>query len=136
MDKSETYIKMCEKAEEIQWVSPEDIFALLIIPRGKVWITKLGNYYFRPMPILPTYILGISQPIWLPTQAQLQKILKTELDECDFGLVELFFNYVWGEESPPNQLNSPLNTMEQFWLAFVMKEKYNKVWNGEDWVNG
>jgi hypothetical protein len=23
---------------------------------------------------------------------------------------------------------------EQLWLAFVMKEKYNKVWNGEDWV--
>jgi len=24
-------------------------------------------------------------------------------------------------------------SMEQLWLAFVMKEKYGKVWNGEDW---
>ena len=27
----------------------------------------------------------------------------------------------------------PLNSMEQLWLAFVMKEKYNKTWNGEEW---
>ena len=27
--------------------------------------------------------------------------------------------------------NFPL--MEQLWLAFVMKEKFGKVWNGEDW---
>ena len=25
-------------------------------------------------------------------------------------------------------------TQEQLWLAFIMKEKYNKVWNGEDWI--
>jgi len=26
------------------------------------------------------------------------------------------------------------HSMEQLWLAFVMKEKYNKVWNGSDWI--
>jgi len=25
-------------------------------------------------------------------------------------------------------------TYEQLWLAFVMHEKYNKKWNGEEWV--
>lgn len=25
-------------------------------------------------------------------------------------------------------------SMEQLWLAFVMKEKFNKTWNGEDWL--
>ena len=25
-------------------------------------------------------------------------------------------------------------SMEQLWLAFVMKEKYNKIWNGEEWI--
>ena len=24
-------------------------------------------------------------------------------------------------------------SLEQVWLAFVMKEKYGKVWNGEEW---
>lgn len=23
---------------------------------------------------------------------------------------------------------------EELWLVFVMYEKYNKIWNGEDWV--
>ena len=27
------------------------------------------------------------------------------------------------------------SSMEQLWLAFVMKSKYNKTWNGEDWIN-
>ena len=26
------------------------------------------------------------------------------------------------------------SSAEQLWLAFVMKEKYGKVWNGEEWV--
>ena len=26
------------------------------------------------------------------------------------------------------------SSWEQLWLAFVMKEKYGKVWNGEEWV--
>jgi len=25
------------------------------------------------------------------------------------------------------------SSWEQLWLAFVMKEKYGKVWNGEEW---
>lgn len=24
--------------------------------------------------------------------------------------------------------------MEQLWLAFVLKKKYNKVWDGKEWV--
>ncbi len=26
-------------------------------------------------------------------------------------------------------------SMEQLWLAFVMKEKYEKVWNGSEWAS-
>lgn len=25
-------------------------------------------------------------------------------------------------------------TMEQLWLAFVMKECFNKTWNGKQWI--
>jgi len=28
----------------------------------------------------------------------------------------------------------PFHSMEQLWLAFVMKELYNKQWSGEEWV--
>ena len=26
------------------------------------------------------------------------------------------------------------SSFEQLWLVFVMKEKYGKTWNGQDWV--
>ena len=29
--------------------------------------------------------------------------------------------------------NKQITSMEQLWLAFVMKKKYSKVWNGVDW---
>ena len=28
-----------------------------------------------------------------------------------------------------------VTSMEQLWLAFVMKEKYNKTWTGDKWAN-
>lgn len=28
-----------------------------------------------------------------------------------------------------------LISMEQLWLAFVMKELYNKQWDGEKWIS-
>ena len=58
-------------------------------------------------------------------QDQLQEILGYQLG----GMIMLF--HEWIEESvfPDNTHN----TMEQLWLAFVMKEKHNKVWNGEEW---
>ena len=27
-----------------------------------------------------------------------------------------------------------LKSMEQLWLAFVMKEKYEKTWDGTNWI--
>ena len=30
---------------------------------------------------------------------------------------------------------SSFQTMEQLWLAFVMKKKHQKAWNGSEWVN-
>lgn len=39
------------------------------------------------------------------------------------------FGY-WVEE----ESNLPCASMEQLWLAFVMKEKYQKVWTGNDWT--
>jgi len=27
------------------------------------------------------------------------------------------------------------HSMEQLWLAFVMKSLYSKIWDGDDWIN-
>lgn len=40
-------------------------------------------------------------------------------------------------DDPPNvDLTYKLRSLEQLWLAFVMEEKYGKVWNGDEWVGG
>ena len=49
-----------------------------------------------------------------------------------------FYNWFCDQFSPlweESQLHEcKFQTMEQLWLAFVMKERFNKVWNGEDWI--
>ena len=59
------------------------------------------------------------------TQGQLQEMVGgTHIEK--FGKV---YRAVVAKELYPSA------SMEQLWLAFVMKEKYNKTWNGESWVN-
>lgn len=29
----------------------------------------------------------------------------------------------------------PFESLNELWLAFVMKEKYHKIWTGEEWIN-
>ncbi len=67
--------------------------------------------------------------IWLPRQDQLQEMYykddgRHSIDIINTFQVELFGNLRYYDK---------FNSMEQLWLAFVMKEKYNKIWNGEDW---
>jgi len=71
-------------------------------------------------------------------QDQLQEMIKhresTTLaiwfaDFCNIN--EYLEGFDWdGKTKYLNQFIS----MEQLWLAFVMKEKFNKVWNGENWI--
>ena len=128
MDTSETYIKMCEKAEEIQKIRVE----------SEYW--EEGDWLFRSGKVLACgwnagYFEGWLWPqkgdIWLPRQDDLQEMVKP---------LELYAFYHWvyradqrdGDYLP--DCNKVYTSMEQLWLAFVMSEKYNKVWNGEEWT--
>ena len=65
------------------------------------------------------------------TQDQLQEMVG------GFGGFEEFYNEFCfpyeGEFGIPQYMGS-CTSMEQLWLAFVMKEKYQKVWDGNDWI--
>jgi hypothetical protein len=80
------------------------------------------------------------RPIWLPRQDQLQKLLSKVKSVYQNSLPER----VWTLQSAFNKFTHELYTheecdnwtsMEQLWLAFVMKERYGKMWNGKDWTN-
>jgi hypothetical protein len=99
MDTSETYVNMCEKAVEIQELSPS---------------SEMKNWWSPKDP-----------GIWLPRQDQLQEMVGEKI-ENNYSITKRFLRFIPG---------NPESSMEQLWLAFVMKEKFNKTWDGENWVS-
>lgn len=165
MDKSETYIKMCEKSTEIQkercvdWKRCNgDLYYHRTIPyRDRVQNSSFKNFkklqsdwqkYEKNLLVychqstecsvkhdFKDYSLEL---IWLPYQDQLQDIL---LQEWNFH--DLVYHYAseysddgWKTPEWANDGKWELkyNTMEQLWLAYLMHKKYNKIWNGSDWI--
>ena len=82
---------------------------------------------------------GAFKCIWLPRQDQLQEMVWEYIvdndplrGECVKSqkpelLSNRFNKYVMRSIRPR------FDSMEQLWLAFVMKEKFGKIWNGKDW---
>lgn len=153
MDTSEEYIKMCEAAVEIQdnhkWLigdwfvyihseQGEGTFLhftteVLVEAKERV-VIGLGE---KNMPSLceakgTTHQWDIRDVKWLPRQDQLQAMCKHTDDV--YALVELFAKCVnSGELYLIGNQGKCFTSMEQLWLAFVMKEKYDKVWDGDKW---
>lgn len=133
MDKTPIYIKMCEKVMEIQ----------------NPWDRKMGDFfcesYWSNKEQKNLYDIRVInfdnqylyQPrfIWLPRQDQLQGMVN-EKNPCD--LLHSFFTevYEWvdGRYEYPKGYYEQFASMEQLWLVFVMFEKYNKIWDGEEWI--
>ena len=128
MDKSEQNIKMCESAKEIQKLV-QDNFDGTCGSKEDFW-----GYSERK-----------DRLVWLPRQDQLQEMLK---DTHTLGAIiqGLYWFYEPEHFCPDNdndiincncesigkERRKIFNTIEQFTLAFVMDELYNKEWNGED----
>jgi hypothetical protein len=84
----------------------------------------------------------LANAIWLPRQDQLQEMIEY-LTDYDFELTsngtEWFLRYTailrnLDRERIEGEIEYA-TSMEQLWLAFVMKEKYQKMWNGKEWIN-
>lgn len=130
MDTTKEYILMCKEARKIQ----------------KEWKPQVGDYFltvFKEIDICDCVLhsnkslSGIKSgsagtyrkdAIFLPRQDQLQGMVK-ENNISDGKLVVKFAKRI-SDECYHDLWNS---SMEQFWLAFVMKEKYQKTWNGKIW---
>jgi len=136
MDTSETYIKMCEKADEIQGRR---------IRYGDYLTTLKANILFTmgPHEIVGDYLapdiwadkVPIDNPyyIWLPRQDQLQEMLPKEYTTVDAMLGHLL-SWLREEDSYLEDQFAGNESMEQLLLCFVMKENHNKTWNGEAFV--
>ena len=101
----------------------------------KSWRWDKGDFYFdRREGYLSvgvwcdTFDYGeemVGSAIPLPRQDELQEML---------GFCGASGIHGWMKRVTLFQMESPYQSFEQLWLAFVLKEKYNKIWNGEEWV--
>ena len=129
MDTSREYIEMCKRAEEIQtdwgysirWHNGDFVYC----PLNKKTVVLYSNEHHGLPPTKYLY----PNSIWIPRQDQLQEMIG---DRMGFGeqLKKLRFEYIPNLE---NRIGKGL-TWEQLWLAFVMFEKFNKVWDGKEWI--
>ena len=129
MDTSKEYIDMCMKATEVQ--------------KTREFMTGDFNSNAQGVGVLVNQKqVEITLDTWLPRQDQLQDmlyVLPTDPRYHGEGVFNISFvacpNVICKElaEFSEADCEMGLKTMEQLWLAFVMKEKYDKVWNGKDW---
>ena len=142
MDCSVDYIKMCEKAEKIQ-KSISDLKDGDFIADWRFKKDEVIVYH----PLIHDAGFGEEGPDdeftwWLPRQDQLQEIIQAQV-KCH-GKDELYWkiNWFWEfvqatcfthGENYGHLTEQAYPSMEQLWLAFVMKEKYKKVWDGKEW---
>lgn len=90
--------------------------------------------------------------VWLPRQDQLQEMInKTNWAKRLVALYDFAFEYASGAcaecfnniafadgekfyEDCIDKILKQWGSLEQLWLAFVMKEKYQKTWNEGRWI--
>lgn len=70
---------------------------------------------------------------WLPRQDQLQEMIKTNniVNLCHSFYSQMLLYNNCGDYIYPDL--DEFTSMEQLWLAFVMKEKWNKQWLNGEW---
>ena len=129
MDCGTEYIKMCD-CEEIQKqrVKSNGDFEV----RFKNGVGTVEVYHHREI----TAHYKPENHLWLPRQDQLQEMVKgnkhSHLLAHEFALWchggEEFGRIILAEDPHCDW------SMEQLWLAFVMKKKYNKVWKDDKWI--
>jgi len=155
---TDNYIKMCEKAEEIQklWKPDDgDYFYgyewgdLTKIPNEEMKLSELASkevhvcYYSGddfescfPIENDDNDKPDLTKSIWMPTQEQLQEMIKNR------------WFHIWGYDNFTNLYMTAstgikdshyvcenVTSMNELWLAFVMFEKYQKRWDGNNWID-
>ncbi len=146
MDTSEQYIKMCEKAKELRAIHRPSKLTTTVYRLGEQMFSVEGHNIAEVKDLSN---FGGTHYVWLPSQDELQEMVFGQPSSTQVQGLTIPHETEWQDTLPKlmmfaYNLNTEWNTvtfssrveynsMEQLWLAFVMKEKYAKVWNGEKW---
>lgn len=154
------YAKMCKEAEEIQNIWVPKVGDKVIEPDKNFPKWVIGTYNDEAINISngvvssnPHYKEGL---IWLPTQEDLQKIFM-DCVECQIqcATLEAFNDWLFrhdcvqklgslrkGDKTVVTSYNESkhefpfsIMSLNVLWLAFVMEDRFKKVWEETKWVN-
>lgn len=128
MDTSKQYIKMCKKADEIQALHPQ-------VMVGSIKHYYRGDYQYEIDSDGIVRFWNDHCFIWLPRQDQLQEMVGFTEKNCGWFYKFTSGHYPLPDNTHFHHADTCFNSMEQLWLAFIMKQEYNKVWDGGDWNN-
>jgi len=128
MDTSKEYILMCELAVEIQELCQKDFGSYNPVFCGITYDENDVFYY----GLKSVHGSKTKYSVWLPRQAQLQLMLNGMYKFTPHILIMIHKFHKWFD-SEVFGYQPDLLSMEQLWLAFVMKEKYNLLWDSTDW---
>lgn len=132
------FVLMARKSLEIQAMRGKENWMLGDFYTDDILVREIDikEEYFNVIDSNGDNPYEMYHPIWLPSQNQLQEIINLK-GEYNYDLAQRFMNFIIDNfHTMDSSKIYPCadKNMEQFWLLFVMKEKYNKIWNGEDWI--
>lgn len=150
MDKSQEYINMCKEAKEVQaswkpqawdYIYRDELpdYWLAAYIENKVYVLSGyetdGDCYGPSLAYFDDEERELSN--FLPRQDQLQDLYMKDCVYAECGnkthcLIDEFQQFCL--DQCPGQ-TSQMQSVEQLWLSFVMYMKYQKLWDGKEWVN-
>jgi hypothetical protein len=123
MNIDDMYIKMCEKAPEL-WDGRKFEHDDCLYVKDS-WDNEKDGFRLAGDQTFDEQLAFGGKWFIIFRKFQLQQMVKREKES--WLALEKRFEH--------NTKNYPSSwTPEKIWLAFVMKENYNKVWNGYNWV--
>lgn len=127
MDTSEQYIKMRVMAIDDLGMGTPPVKSPPCFISDTVWVDAVGNWYLIYHQGKEDAVVGCQ----LERQDQLQEMVFDKSNNPDTERAEQITHFYHFCMQPYRQ---QFTSMEQLWLAFYMSEKYDKMWNGTEWV--
>lgn len=131
VDTSKEYIEMCAGADEVQtaWEPQEGDFISYLDFAGCI---DCNTGYHKPYDYYTSH-----GAIWLPRQDQLQNLIFKGDVYC-YRCHNIFCGWITTTGGPDkfyaHIYKDRFSSMEQLWLAFVMKDSFGKMWDGKEWI--
>ncbi len=138
----------CEEMQNHKWEDGDFLIYKRDFQNSDIYhnwcISKGDNDIYRRGNGGNEYVVNEIGAIWLPRQDELQEMIKETHSNRLTSLVSFLYNILNEVEScledgcdeckEEEKYWRSFNTFEQLWLAYVMKEKYNKTWDKDKWI--